>query len=97
MTNDQKRIFWQHHIERWQQGDLSQKEYCKQHELTFSSFGYWRTRLNKPKRTQKLIAVDIKPTDHARLSLPNGIRLEVPVQSLAVILPLLTQSIQGNS
>jgi hypothetical protein len=33
MTNDQKRTFWQHHIERWQQGGLSQKEYCKQHPL----------------------------------------------------------------
>lgn len=33
MTNDQKRTFWQHHIERWQQSGLSQKEYCKQHPL----------------------------------------------------------------
>ena len=97
MTNDQKRTFWQHHIERWQQSGLSQKEYCKQHELTFSSFGYWRARLNRSKRAKKLIPVDIKTTDHARLSLPNGIRLEVPVHSLAVILPLLTQSIQENS
>lgn len=96
MTNEQKRTYWQSHFDGWRQSGLSQPEYCKQHDLKFATFGYWRTRLSKPKNTQKLIPVDLTPTAQARLSLPNGIRLEVPVPALAAVLPLLNQIAQES-
>ena len=51
-----KQDFWQQHITYWRQSRLSQKEYCKQNDISFSSFGYWRTRLNRSSKTgSKLI------------------------------------------
>lgn len=97
MTTEQKRTFWQNHIHGWQQSGLSQPKYCKQHDLKLANFGYWRTRLSKPNRPNKLIPVDIKSTAQARLSLPSGIRLEVPVHALAEVLPLLSQSALESS
>ena len=50
MTSEQKRQHWQRHIEAWQQSRLPQREYCKQQEISFSSFSYWRTRLSRLSR-----------------------------------------------
>lgn len=89
MTTEQKRTHWQSHIDNWQQSGVSQTEYYKQHGLKLANFGYWRTRLNKPKRPHNLIPVDLVTNAQARLSLPNGIRLEVPVNTLEEVLPLV--------
>lgn len=94
MTTEQKRTFWQKHIDGWQQSGLSQPAYCKQHDLKLANFGYWRTRLSKPKNTRKLIPVDLVANAQARLSLPSGIRLEIPVYALAEVLPLLNRAAQ---
>jgi hypothetical protein len=44
-ASDSRRSYWQSHIEGWQHSGLSQHEYCRQHYLSLSSFGYWRSRL----------------------------------------------------
>jgi hypothetical protein len=93
MTTEQKRTFWQKHIDGWQQSRLSQPAYCKQHDLKLANFGYWRTRLSKTQRSNKFIPVDLGSNVQARVSLPNGIRLEVPVHSLADVLPLLNRAV----
>ncbi|WP_419637505.1 IS66 family insertion sequence element accessory protein TnpA, partial [Thiolapillus sp.] len=40
--------FWQPHISAWQQSGLTQKAYCEQQELRYSTFGYrcqpWRAK-----------------------------------------------------
>jgi len=41
---DQKRQYWNTHITDWQTSRLSQTEYCRQHELRFHQFVYWRRR-----------------------------------------------------
>jgi hypothetical protein len=47
MTSEEKKDFWQQHIENWRQSKLSQKIYCQQQDLSLASFGYWRTWLNR--------------------------------------------------
>lgn len=37
--------FWRSHIEGWERGGLSQREYCNQHRLSLSTFTLWRRRL----------------------------------------------------
>ena len=37
MTTEQKREHWQHHIEAWKHSQLTQPEYCKQHNLSLAS------------------------------------------------------------
>ncbi len=38
---------WQQHITDWQVSGLSQTDYCKQHQLVYGTFIYWRHRLKK--------------------------------------------------
>lgn len=97
MTTEQKRTFWQNHIDCWQGSGQSQTAYCKQHGLKLANFGYWRTRLSKTQRSHKFIPVDLEPNVQARVSLPNGIRLEVPVHTLADVLPLLSRAALEDS
>lgn len=95
MTTEQKQTFWHNHIAGWQHSGMSQAEYCQQHDLKLTSFGYWRTRLNRPQHTSKLIPVDFTSAATIRLALPNGIRLESPVHALADVLAVLKQAF-GN-
>jgi hypothetical protein len=39
-----KRDLWFQHINAWQESDLSQAEYVRQHNLSPKSFGYYRRR-----------------------------------------------------
>jgi len=99
MKSDQKRLYWEAQVEGWCQSTLSQKDYCKQHKLTFSSFGYWRTRLNRlTKPTPKFIPVKIPRTlSLVNLYLPNGLRLEIPPHTLAEVLSVVSRSIQESA
>ena len=37
--------FWRSHIAAWRESGLNQREYCKQHGLSKSALGWWRTKL----------------------------------------------------
>ncbi|WP_419605817.1 IS66 family insertion sequence element accessory protein TnpA [Thiolapillus sp.] len=39
--------FWQSHISAWQQSGLTQKAYCEQQELRYTTFGYWVRKLRR--------------------------------------------------
>ena len=96
MTTEQKHDFWQHHIDGWHQSKQSQREYCKQQDLSFASFGYWRTRFNRKTETlSKFISVNV-PSVSASVNvfLPVGLRLEIPAHALADLLPAIVRSVQ---
>ena len=48
-----KKDFWQNHIEKWDKSGLSQIDYCTNHRIPLSTFGYWKRKLKK--------ADDVKP------------------------------------
>ncbi|WP_419595130.1 IS66 family insertion sequence element accessory protein TnpA [Thiolapillus sp.] len=73
--------FWQSHIAAWQQSGLTQKAYCEQQELRYSTFGYWVRKLRRaaePATKKKgagfvpVIPATVQPTG-LTLSLPNGL------------------------
>jgi len=39
---------WQHHVQRWRDGSLSKRDYCREHALVWSSFDRWTRRLSTP-------------------------------------------------
>jgi len=43
--DDERATFWRRHWAAWQSSGLSQRAYCHQQGLSFSAFGYWRSRL----------------------------------------------------
>jgi len=99
MTSEQKHDFWQRHIEGWRQSTLSQKKYCQQQDLSFASFGYWRTRLNRKTEAHgKFIPVNLaKASASVNVFLPAGLRLEFPAHILAEVLPVIYRSVQDAS
>ena len=58
-----KRIFWEHHLEKWQQSGLSQRGYCHTHHLKPHQFYYWRRRILKPEPEVSFVpvALPVKP------------------------------------
>lgn len=98
MTSENKHDFWQRHIEGWSQSNLSQKVYCTQQDISFASFGYWRTRLNRKAVARgKFIPVNVAGASSVVMFLPVGIRLEFPSHALAELLPVIVRSVQDAS
>jgi len=96
MTTSEKITYWQNHIKAWEAGKSSQREYCRQHNLTFSSFGYWRQRLKKvPSKAPKLIPVSVsRSASLISVVLPTGVRIEAPAHCLSDILSVVSSA--GN-
>lgn len=90
MNTEEKATYWQQHFKNWQSSGLPQRDYCKQNQLSFSSFGYWRNRLKTNSRTEgKLIPIRVSRPATINVYLPCGVRIETPLHGLAELLPLL--------
>lgn len=82
--------FWQHHVEQYLHGELTLREYCTRHELSRSTFGYWRRKLRQaPSPTKRetsvnIVRVDLTPAPAAmsapfEVMLGSGRCIRVPV------------------
>ena len=90
--------FWQDHVTAWQVSDLTQKAYCEQQELRYSTFGYWVRKLRRvaeptarerPSGFVPVIPDAVQPTG-LTLNLPNGLEIRgIEVQNLPVVKQLL--------
>ena len=47
-TERKSRAQWDELMVAYEAGELSQREFCKIHEVAYSTFGYWRKRLRSP-------------------------------------------------
>lgn len=45
---ESKAEFWRRHIENCSRSPLTQGQYCREHSLALSTFGYWKKRLRMP-------------------------------------------------
>ena len=90
MTRSEKQVFWKTHIEGWRSSGKSQKAYCEEQSISLVRFGYWRKRFVKP---GKLIPVKMPSSaPSAKLFLPNGIRIEVPLNAIAQVVAALKEA-----
>lgn len=77
MTENQK--LWKSRISGWEQSSISQKKYCIQNNLSYSTFNYWRKKL-RPKTdhfTELKVHDSIIENTHITIDLPNGICLSL--------------------
>ncbi|WP_321528840.1 IS66 family insertion sequence element accessory protein TnpA [Sedimenticola selenatireducens] len=96
MDSGEKAVFWKAHFSDWKQSGLTQQAYCKQHDLKFSTFGYWRKRLATPAVAGKLIPVMSNRHVETMIVISvRGLRLEVPVGSLEQVLPVVQRNLLG--
>ena len=80
-----RRRFWKQQIEAWQESDLHQIEYCRQNNLKYHRFTYWKKKLiplveSPVCLVQVPIARTITPgtsSGAVGLVLGNGYRIEV--------------------
>ena len=54
-----KRAFWSQHIENQKRSDVTQAQYCLEHNLKKPTFQYWKSRLQREGRSHLLVPVAI--------------------------------------
>ena len=70
-----KQQLWSDRIAAWKKSGLSQKQYCDQHQFTYSTFIYWRGRLKRMNGDDidsgkvNFLPVEVKQEDQAVLIL----------------------------
>jgi hypothetical protein len=98
MNTINKAEFWQDHINAWQGSGLSQTGYCKQHEIKFHNFAYWRNRLSPAKEpASKLMKMGGMPvSSRVVMNLPLGVRLELFASDLPAVLPVVLQTLRES-
>jgi hypothetical protein len=92
-----KRKEWEEHIKAWQSSESSQRDYCQDHGLSLSGFGYWRRKLtNQPEGSSPsrigVIPIRVQSpvvAEGLTVSLPNGIVLRAPSVDEALLGSLL--------
>jgi hypothetical protein len=91
---------WASHIQSWQKTQQSQSAYCRDHELNYHRFTYWRRKLIKqasPARhpAQRSGFIPVEPcssvaTQSLTATLPNGVLLQgISASNLTVVKQLL--------
>ena len=78
--------YWSQQIQNWQKTNQSQSDYCRNHDLNYHRFTYWRRKLSgHVSRTQTTLQrsafVPVKPcasvgTEGLTAILPNGVILQ---------------------
>lgn len=83
---EEKRRYWEDHVNQWQSSGESQSNYCRQHQLHLHQFTYWKQALDG--KSSKAVAtsagfvkVEVIPapqlsTQRLSIRLPNGIHIE---------------------
>src|SRR5688500_313547 len=89
-----KRARWQELIKAYAKSGLSQKEFCRQHQLVLSQFAYYHSLLkidkeNKPETLSNIVTVKFNKNEpsvstEVRIVLPNGFQCYLPAHLDAV-------------
>lgn len=82
-----KADLWKGHMEAWGRSGLTQAGYCREHELSLASFGYWRRRLRASAHTKSdrsaLVPIMVNemttPAQVIEVRLPNGLSVHLPL------------------
>jgi len=74
---------WQHHIDAWQQTQLSQAQYCRSHQLDQSQFSYWKRKVlgaSNASTVSSQFTIAQVETQHTTstlsVTLPNGVLID---------------------
>ena len=88
----EKQKNWIERIKAWEKSGISQREYCREKNISFSAFQYWRKRLKK--KPEQFVEIRVKPVEQSDYSttiieLPNGIILEIEKTDFEAVKRLL--------
>ncbi len=83
VTPEDRRRQFEEHMRRWRSSGLTQAEYCRRHELKWSTFHYWRKRLQNTATAVTLVQVPVsnnlsrQPGQELALILGDRYRVEI--------------------
>jgi len=94
MIMKERRDYMSTLVRQWRESGLTRNEFCQQHGVTLSKFGYWIARFKEDQSDGggRFIPMGCSgPSGHAVLSViyPNGVRLEVPSADLGLLSRLI--------
>jgi hypothetical protein len=101
---EQKRIYWKHHIDSWQETGLTQAEYCRRHNLKHHQLVYWKKRFLKTETDVSFVPLKLEglldipePPDHSALYLVihNHFKIEIRRGFDALLLRQLIFALRG--
>ena len=80
-----RRSYWGEHVKRYYDASLSQREYCRQNNLSYYSFNMWKRRIDKESASCRLTEVSrvkvkgLSQTGRSfEILLNNTIRIAIP-------------------
>lgn len=101
LTGEQLHRHWQSHIQQWQNSDLSQVDYCKQHQLVYHRFVYWLCKFRKAQACDGpvdsgFVRVAVVPAQSAHglsITLAGGVRIEGVDHHTVALLPKVIEAL----
>lgn len=78
IENQQAQSFWLDHIRQWDQSELSQAAYCRQHDLCEQKFSYRKRQSGFAKKPA------LSSTGFARVQVDNSIQLSASDIGLSI-------------
>jgi len=78
IENRQAKSFWLNHIRQWDQSELSQAAYCRQHDLCEQKFSYRKRQSAFAKKAA------ISSTGFARIQVDSAVQSSVPSIGLSI-------------
>ena len=102
--NEDLTAYWHRHMAGWKNSGLSQQKFCKNNNLVYHQFLYWRHKLkqttNKSQQQTRqpsgsgFASVSIQPATEPGLSLllPNGLIIQgIHANNLSLVSQLMTE------
>ena len=78
-------------IEQWQESGKTQQSFCREHDLTYTTFYYWLKRYRRGLDESSFLPVEISSGSHIEIRYPGGVVLQLPAETrLATLKQLLS-------
>jgi len=71
-------------VEQWRASGMTQKQFCKKHQVKLATFGYWNTRYRRRQNEQSGGFVQVASSSSSQdieIIYPNGVRLSLSSDS----------------
>jgi len=99
MTAEQKRQHWLAHVNCWKKTELLQNAYCREHNLSNSSFSCWLKRLNEAATHQppsKFIPLKVIADQVVTLKIAD-VSIALSISALEQVLPVVLRAVREAS
>jgi len=66
------KTFWKKHVSLWEKSNLSQAEYCREHNLLATTFSNWKYKFMKQSESLELVPVALPLEQSVGAKCKNG-------------------------